>query len=271
MEDIKERRRYKRVKGDFNVRIKIEEDDYLKINQGKSINVSAGGILVQYDKPIELGKIINVRFLRPNSFEFFEGNARIVRCELSSDNNDYLIGIEFIGLSNGDLKKLDFFLISTSDMGNKKIKVSIEPTWNIVLNINDRIDEVLPDAEDTVVDSLRMVSTELVENAVKFGEPVVGLTGIKYELSVEDNKIIVKVDNGLITKESLMQVKKRIDKIASADDRFKLYTGRLSELMKETTLSESRLGLYRIAYEGKCDLSYIYKDNILSVMAEIQL
>lgn len=271
MSKIKERRNYRRIKGVFNVRVKEEDDDSLQLSHGKSVNVSAGGILFKYNKPIQLDKIINIRFLRPNSFEFFEGNAKVTRCELSPNSKFYYIGIEFIDLTEEDVKKLDYFLTSSSEMGNKRIKVSIEPTWNIVLNINDRIDELLPDAKIEVVDSLRMVSTELVENAVKYGEPVPGMTGIEYELIVDDDFISIRVDNGVVTTTNVKEVEKSIEKIKKAKDRFKLYTARLAELMESPKLGESQLGLFRIAYEGNCDLNFKYEDNILSVIAKIKI
>ncbi|MCU0289940.1 MAG: PilZ domain-containing protein [Acidobacteria bacterium] len=266
-----ERRNYRRVRGGFNVRVKEEEDSSLQLSHGKSIDVSAGGILFRYNKPIQIDKIINVRFLRPNSFEFFEGNAKVTRCELGPSGKFYFIGIEFLELKDDDIKKLDYFLTSSSEMGNKRIKVSIEPTWNIVLNINDRIDEIVPDAKIEIIDAMRMVSTELVENAVKYGEPVPGMTGIEYELIVDEDQISIRVDNGVVTSSNVKEVEKSIEKITRAKDRFKLYTARLAELMESPKLGESQLGLYRIAYEGNCDLAFKYENNILSVMAKIKI
>ena len=271
MVKYRERRNYRRIKGVFNVRVKEEDDSSLQLSHGKSIDVSAGGILFRYNKPVQIDRMINVRFLRPNSFEFFVGNAKVTRCELSPNGKYYYIGIEFIDLKEEDIKKLDYFLTCSSEMGNKRIKVSIEPTWNIVLNINDRINEVLPDARIEIVDALRMVSTELVENAVKYGEPVPGMTGIEYELIVDEEMISIRVDNGVVTSSNVKEVEMSIEKIAKAKDRFKLYTARLAELMESPKLGESQLGFYRIAYEGNCDLSFKYKYNILSVMAKIKI
>lgn len=270
MVEYRERRNYRRVKGIFNVRVKEEDNSSLQLSHGKSVDVSAGGILFRHNKPIKIDKTINVRFLRPNSFEFFEGNAKVTRCDLSPGAKYYYIGIEFFDLNQDDVKKLDHFLTSSSEMGNKRIKVSIEPTWNIVLNINDRIDEVLPDAKIEIVDALRMVSTELVENAVKYGEPVPGMTGIEYELIIDDDLISIRVDNGVVTSSNVKEVERSIKKITKSKDRFKLYTARLVELMESPKLGESQLGLYRIAYEGNCDLSFQYENNILSVIAKIK-
>ncbi len=271
MTDIIDRRRCKRMKGGFKVRIITDENFKLEKDVGESIDISAGGILLKHDKPIEVNRVVNIRFLRPNSFEFFEGNATVVRCELNPDGKTYNIGIEFNGLSDDEMDKFEHFLTSSCDLGNKKIKVIIESTWDIVLKINDRIDEILPEAEGNFIDSLRMISTELVENAVKYGEPVSNLSGIEFELVVDSNKVLIRVDNGVHSEENIKQFMNSIDKISNSKDRFKLYADRLKELMKTSNMNESQLGLFRIAYEGNCDLDYSYEDNILSVIAAMEI
>lgn len=267
-----ERRRYKRLRKNCKVRVKFTGDDSYNVLAAKSVNVSTSGILVEHDKPIELNKIVNVRFLHPNSFDYFEGDARVIRCELNDYNNSYYVGIEFIDLGEEEERKLDRFLTSADELGSdKRIKVLIEPTWNIVLNINDRIEEIIPDAKTETVERVRMVSTELVENAVKYGESIPGLTGIEFELMVDSNMITVIVKNGVITDSNANEVINCIDKIENSDDHFKLYTDRLTELIRSSKLEESKLGLYRIAYEGNCDLDCSYENNILTVISRINL
>ncbi|MDY6933874.1 MAG: PilZ domain-containing protein [Spirochaetota bacterium] len=269
---IRDRRRYKRLRGEYNVRIKMKDNVKQQIDQGRSVDVSAGGILIQFSKSIDIGKMINVRFLRPNSFEFFEGDAKVVRCELSKNDTSYYLGIEFINLTKKEKQKLDYYLTDIDDMdSNKLIKVFIEPTWNIVLNVNDRIEEILPDASVEIIDSVRMVSTELVENAVKYGETVPNLSGIEFEIRIEDDTLTVKVKNGVLTDRNVQNLKYSIEKIMNSEDRFTLYTNRLIELMESSKVSESQLGLYRMAYEAHCDLNYSYDKSILTVSAQIKI
>ncbi len=107
-----ERRRYQRVKSDFNIRIQGEPDrnDTVGAKVSISVNVSATGVLLKSDIPLPLGSIHNVQFLKPRSFDFFEGKARVVRVEVNPDNKTYEIGIEFLNLNADELKKLNFYL-----------------------------------------------------------------------------------------------------------------------------------------------------------------
>ena len=106
-----DKRKYKRIKSDFNVRVK-QFDAGITISNAKSINVSATGVLFRHDKPLEIGSMVKLMFLKPNSFDFFEGNAKVVRIEMGSGEKAYDIGIEFLELSESDQKKLDYYLSS---------------------------------------------------------------------------------------------------------------------------------------------------------------
>jgi c-di-GMP-binding flagellar brake protein YcgR len=105
-------RKYKRIKTDFNVRAIIPDDGqgYRGIKTGKTRNVSATGVLFHNDVILNIGTVINVKFLKPNSFDFFESPARVVRVEIPSDGAGYEIGVQFIDLTEDDEKKLDYYL-----------------------------------------------------------------------------------------------------------------------------------------------------------------
>jgi c-di-GMP-binding flagellar brake protein YcgR len=107
-----EKRRYKRVKDALNIRIKKLATGHrpAALLTVRSINLSATGILFKHSEQLELGQIINLKFLHPGSFDFFEGDARVVRIESSNKKDCYEIGVEFIDLHETDLKKLDYYL-----------------------------------------------------------------------------------------------------------------------------------------------------------------
>jgi len=108
-----ERRKYRRVKGGFNIKIDLEINGARSSSSfviGKSIDISASGVLFRHDKLIELGKIRKVIFLKPNSFELFEGKAKVVRTEINPDNRTYDIGIVFIGLDKDDEETLNYYV-----------------------------------------------------------------------------------------------------------------------------------------------------------------
>jgi c-di-GMP-binding flagellar brake protein YcgR len=105
-----EKRKYKRVKSNFGVKIDVDKvfEKSLSEISGQSIDVSANGVLFRYKKPLELGSTISIKFLKPNSFDFFQGNAKVVRIELIKENNEYDIGIQFLNLSFEDERKLNY-------------------------------------------------------------------------------------------------------------------------------------------------------------------
>jgi len=108
--NIGERRKYIRVKSNFNIKIDIDakkiRNFFSKV--GKSIDISGSGVLFRYDKLVELGTIIKLTFLMPNSFDFFEGKAKVVRTEINPDNKTYDIGIVFIDLNEDDKDTLNY-------------------------------------------------------------------------------------------------------------------------------------------------------------------
>lgn len=109
--DNLEMRRYIRIGEELDVRLKVKDDDNFNINQVRSVDVSAGGMLIRYNRPMKIGKIINVCFLRPNSFDFLESNARVARNKLNPDDGTYEIGIDFVDFSEDDKEKFSSFLM----------------------------------------------------------------------------------------------------------------------------------------------------------------
>jgi c-di-GMP-binding flagellar brake protein YcgR len=113
-----ERRKYKRIDNTFNVRIALSNDPSgyrdIKIDVAKSINISAGGLLLNASEKIGLGEKIRVTFLKPNTFEFFEGFGKVVRSDDTADGS-FLIGIDFIDLNDQEKMKLDYYITLCKD------------------------------------------------------------------------------------------------------------------------------------------------------------
>jgi c-di-GMP-binding flagellar brake protein YcgR len=114
-----ERRKYRRAKGSFNVKVDTDRDvremGSYSFKIGKSINISAGGVLFRYDTLVRLGTIIKVTFLKPNSFELFQGRAKVVRTEIDPDSQTYNIGIVFVGLNKTDAEDLNYYIVNKED------------------------------------------------------------------------------------------------------------------------------------------------------------
>ncbi|MBU0994606.1 MAG: PilZ domain-containing protein [Proteobacteria bacterium] len=104
-------RQFKRVKENINVKLDVLKTETFsnKFEIGKTENISASGVLIRYDKPIDIGQNINVSFLSPNSFEIFSLNALVVRVEITLDNQ-YDIGVSFFNMTEDDKKRLNYYL-----------------------------------------------------------------------------------------------------------------------------------------------------------------
>ena len=110
------KRIFKRVPEDFDVRItkadKIVKSKYVEIDVGKSINVSASGLLLNSKEHIEEGTELKIRFLKPNSFDFFESKGKVVRVQKKQDGM-YDVAVNFENLTEVDKKNLDYYLTLT--------------------------------------------------------------------------------------------------------------------------------------------------------------
>jgi len=108
-----ERRKFNRVNNEFNVRLakELRKKNYrdITIDIGKSLNVSASGLLVNVKEKIDIGSTLRITFLKPNTFEFFEGFGKTVRIEDNSDGT-YAIGVEFMNLNEDEKKRLNYYL-----------------------------------------------------------------------------------------------------------------------------------------------------------------
>jgi hypothetical protein len=107
------KREYVRVYDEFSVRLVKKDDksvkDTLEINTSKSINISAKGILVNTDEKLDVGTIISITFIKPNSFDFFKGTGKVLRVEEDSDKT-YKVAINFMDLSPEDMRTLDYYI-----------------------------------------------------------------------------------------------------------------------------------------------------------------
>jgi len=107
------RRMYHRFSNEFNVRISQETKsgkfEDLIIDNGQALNVSASGILVNVKDALNISTPVRVVFLKPNTFDMFQGNGRIIRMEDNGDKT-YSLAIEFIDLSDSEKIKLDYYI-----------------------------------------------------------------------------------------------------------------------------------------------------------------
>ncbi len=107
------KRDFVRINNQFNVRI-VARDETARygtreINTSRSINVSASGLLVNAAEHISNGLIVNITFMKPNTFDFFKGSGKVVRVDENADGT-YKIAIHFTNLSQEDKQMLDYYI-----------------------------------------------------------------------------------------------------------------------------------------------------------------
>jgi hypothetical protein len=125
----------------------------------------------------------------------------------------------------------------------------------------DHIREAVRQAVDAVFgqanlrEAASMVCAELLENAVKHGDPAQGIHLVVRDLP---GILEISVDNGLEKKSSQARtLKQRIAWLQTFSDREEAYKAALTavfEKEKADAAPESGLGLARVAYEGGADL-----------------
>lgn len=110
MNHVEERRLYGRVPDEFNVRVvrELKADGYndVPVHIAKSVNISGGGIYIAIDEILNEQEIVRVTFLAPNTFELFEGRARVLRVKERRGTGCFA-GLKFVSASAADMKKLD--------------------------------------------------------------------------------------------------------------------------------------------------------------------
>ena len=113
-------------------------------------------------------------------------------------------------------------------------------------------------------EAVSMAVTELCENLVKYVEG-----GTPGTLSVEDDHgtIRLRVINPNCSPADAVLVRETVERLRTTDARV-LYRERLTELFKNPSASRSRLGLLRVAFEGKFRLIANYRAPVLEIIAE---
>lgn len=143
---------------------------------------------------------------------------------------------------------------------------SLPHAWDQIRKIRKSVGEALEGLAPSLAEAAMMVTSELIENAVKYGEEVPASAHIQLSMSMDQGKLVITVANGCIDGPGVRQLERRIAEIADAPDKAALYMARLEQLLAEPNES-GKLGLYRIAFEGEFELSLTYRDSVVSVTA----
>lgn len=153
------------------------------------------------------------------------------------------------------------------------LKLKIKPDWAKIEEAYEKCRDFLNENKFNldIIDAVSMITSELIENAVKYGAFDSGEGVIDYTLRINKKDIIVEVKNPV--DDTVGRHLKRLDEIVQwirgYQNPFEVYVKKLKEVStKSFSDDESCLGLVRIAYEGQSILDfYLDHDNTLSVSA----
>ena len=149
---------------------------------------------------------------------------------------------------------------------------SIKPVWEEVEAVRNKISEFL--GENNIppdeIYSAAMVTSELVENAIKYGEES-DKPNIEIFAEYKKGEITVEVRNHIknADDENLHKLDRAIQWINGFQFPFEAYVEKLKYVSsKDLDEGESGLGLVRIAYEGHANIDfYIDENNTVCISA----
>ncbi|MEW6267137.1 MAG: ATP-binding protein [Thermodesulfobacteriota bacterium] len=149
---------------------------------------------------------------------------------------------------------------------NPFIEMKLNPVWDEIEPVRNKTSEFLRThkvAEATVY-ALTMVVSELVENAIKYGNFPNKGDKVAVSLKIENKAVIIEVQNPVDEKalKNLRNLDRAIQWIRGYQDPFEAYVIKLKEVSKKSFRDEtSGLGLVRIAYEGRAILDFFLRDD----------
>ncbi|HMU39331.1 MAG TPA: hypothetical protein PKE31_09985 [Pseudomonadota bacterium] len=152
----------------------------------------------------------------------------------------------------------------------QQINMTFPILWNHVRSIREEVFKALADQPETIRIAAMMTMSELVENAIKYGESVENASCVKASMNIDTERIQIVVQNGSSSEKSIQTLARHIDLIQSTEDKGELYLARLTELMAHPG-GGSQLGLYRIAFEGGFDLTCNWSNKIVTMTATRRL
>ncbi|MDF1561980.1 MAG: hypothetical protein P1V51_02990 [Deltaproteobacteria bacterium] len=155
---------------------------------------------------------------------------------------------------------------------NFQIQVPITSSWSHIELLRSSVLNCLATifSDNEFCHSVGMITSELLENAVKYGDWN-SLERAEFQLHVAGDETQVEVTVSNPVREGGSEVEqlfRTVDFIRSQESAESAYRSRLSEVARGQSNGVSRLGLARVAYEGHCEVKARIDDrSILHVTA----
>lgn len=153
------------------------------------------------------------------------------------------------------------------------VEYSLAANWDSAVLVREQTAAVMREKgfDNAVTEAVTMCITELTENAIKYGTDAENGTQIQAQVTHDQNHIVVSVSNHTDSERKLHTLTKTIDALRGDQSPGELHIQRLREIMKNPKRGSSRLGIYRIAYEGDFSVSYQLEDGLLTIVATRKL
>jgi two-component sensor histidine kinase len=132
--------------------------------------------------------------------------------------------------------------------GAMRIRLTLRPVWSSVEVVREAVmDGARAAFDNEVAEALAMISAELLENAVKYGDAA---GPIRFTLDRGHTEAIVTVTNLLPEDADLAPLLARLSLLGDSSAGPALYEARLREIADQRT--HGGLGILRVAAHGNC-------------------
>ena len=146
------------------------------------------------------------------------------------------------------------------------LQLTFAPMWPNVREIRQRVGAALKDCPAQLRSAAVMTASELVENAIKYGESVPAARTVTFSLEATSGEVRIRVANGSTNAHGVAELGRRVEEVRGAADKQALYLARLEQLLAEADES-GKLGIYRIGFEGGFDLECDYSNEVVTMTA----
>ena len=159
-----------------------------------------------------------------------------------------------------------------SEEYNFAIDVPIRNDWSnvslLVTSVQNCFNAMFANVKESR--TVAMVTGELLENAIKYGSwKTTDKRRLHLRVNGSQEVTRICVDNPTDL-ESFKDLQKSLDWMAGFPDAEAAFRARLLALATTSDSQVSKLGVVRIAYEGRCSIDAKYVDGVVFVTAELK-
>lgn len=136
------------------------------------------------------------------------------------------------------------------------LEVELQPEWRNVTRASEAVALLVLGTygDDDLRDAIAMVSSELLENAIKYADPQ---RLVRLAIHDDSKSIVVEVTNAVVQPEEIQRLAARLDWLNQQPDAAAAWLEALTLATTETNAPDRPgLGILRIAYEGGSRVDY---------------